>query len=156
MLTIPKPLSGYLLRTNPPLYVAQIQAALDKATTELSNSRNDVKRRDTKLETLDSEIRSLRSVTEQEIDWRDKAIETLKEHLQQSHERVRQTHETAADLERRLRVTKAEVTKYKAKAELLEKNRRLGYLHDKNDGGESPRGFSVLRRSVTGRPSTRK
>ncbi|KAI0223896.1 hypothetical protein LSAT2_025008 [Lamellibrachia satsuma] len=146
----------------------EIQAALDKATTELTSSHADLKRRDTKLQNLDNEIQSLRSVTEHEIDWRDKAIETLKEHLQQSHERVRQTHETAVDLERRLKVTKAEVSKYKAKAELLEKNRRLGYLHDRSEKGSEagdvpvgvsaaaaasgkPRGSSVHRRSLTGK-----
>ena len=74
---------------------------------------------------------------------------------------MRQTHETAGDLERRLKVTKAEVKKYKAKAEQLEKNRRLGYLPDKGSeaddmsvggaSGMSRGGTSLQRRGATGK-----
>ncbi|KAK2142541.1 hypothetical protein LSH36_940g00031 [Paralvinella palmiformis] len=107
----------------------EIELALHDADRRLEESQREVEHYESKIRALESELSADRIKWQREVEQRDITIRTLRGHLDKCHDKIRDLNEMMENLQQELANTKDELAKYRNKAELLEKNRRLGYAY---------------------------
>lgn len=133
----------------------ELGKTVENTTRQIQTAENDVRSRDQKIHQLNEEITTMRSDLEAEMDRKDKNIQNLNAHLNSCHDRIRQLGDEIERLLRELEDTKDDLKELKGKSMLLEKSRRLGYLHDKGSAKQEVNNKVRAKSGVVKKPAKR-
>ena len=108
--------------------------------THIKERDKDIEGKASKINKLESDIVGCNLKWKLEVEQRETALRTVRSHMDGCHEKVQSLNATVENLRQELANTRNELARYRSKADLLAKNRRLGYLYEKpRDSAKSAR-----------------
>ena len=135
---------------------AELQALLDKLRDEINNMKVNTAEDDKRADELNSRLRRMELKVDKQTEGYDKVIRKLQGELSSDRAYIRDMYKDIRSLEAEARVCQSDQEKYRIKAQLLDKHRRLGFITDRwDDDGKSsvelPAGIQPRKVKAVGR-----